>query len=48
MTQRIGVDAPTFIESENQTFKLISNQKIKEALGYEFIYPDVMQITYDE
>ena len=46
-TQRIGVNTPEFIESETQTFKIISNQKIKDTLGYEFIYPDVMQISYD-
>ncbi|EHN69802.1 SDR family oxidoreductase [Aliivibrio fischeri] len=46
-TQRIGVETPTFIESSEQTFKIISNHKIKEALGYEFIHPDVMNITYD-
>ncbi|MDD9173907.1 SDR family oxidoreductase [Aliivibrio finisterrensis] len=47
-TQRIGVSTPEFIEADTQTFKIISNEKIKKALGYEFIYPDVMQITYDE
>ncbi|MDD9194635.1 SDR family oxidoreductase [Aliivibrio sp. S3MY1] len=46
-TQRIGVITPDFIESDTQTFKIISNEKIKQALGYEFIYPDVMQISYD-
>ena len=46
-TQRIGVKTPDFIESELQTFKIISNEKIKKALGYEFTYPDVMQISYD-
>ena len=47
-TQRISIAPPCFIESDEQTFKIISNQKIKDTLGYEFIYPDVMQITYDE
>lgn len=46
-TQQIGVNTPEFIESELQTFKIISNEKIKKALGYEFIYPDVMKISYD-
>lgn len=46
-TQQIGVNTPEFIESETQTFKIISNEKIKRALGYAFIYPDVMQISYD-
>lgn len=46
-TQKIGVNTPEFIESETQSFKIISNEKIKKALGYEFIYPDVMQINYD-
>ena len=46
-TQNIGVSTPEFIESETQTFKIISNEKIKKTLGYEFIYPDVMQISYD-
>ncbi len=46
-TEKIGVKPPEFIESETQTFKIISNEKIKKALGYEFIYPDVMQISYD-
>lgn len=47
-TQRIGIAPPCFVESDEQTFKIISNQKIKDTLGYEFIYPDVMKITYDE
>lgn len=47
-TQRIGIAPPCFIESDEQTFKIISNQKIKDTLGYDFIYPDVMKITYDE
>ncbi len=46
-TQRIGVKTPEFIESATQTFKIISNEKIKKSLDYEFIYPDVMQISYD-
>jgi nucleoside-diphosphate-sugar epimerase len=35
-------------ESGSLTYKLVSNEKVIKQLGYEFIYPDVMKIQYDE
>ena len=40
----IGVDRPIFDEEVggNSSFKLITNDKLKRSLNYEFIYPDLM------
>lgn len=33
--------------SELNVYKIVSNEKVIKQLGYQFIYPDVMAITYD-
>lgn len=40
----IGVPLPIFDEEEgvNSSFKLITNEKLKRRLNYQFIYPDLM------
>lgn len=38
-----GLEPPTFDESPEPKFKIISNQKVKEALGYELRHPDPMR-----
>jgi nucleoside-diphosphate-sugar epimerase len=38
---------PTFGESGSTSGKLISNQKVKELLKYEFKRPDLMKIEFD-
>jgi len=42
----IGVDRPLFDEEEgiNTSFKLITNDKLKRRLNYEFIHPDLMEV----
>jgi nucleoside-diphosphate-sugar epimerase len=35
-------------ESDSSTYKIVSNDKVIKHLGYQFIYPDVMEIKYDE
>lgn len=34
-------------ESDSSSYKIVSNKKIINQLGYQFIYPDVMTITFD-
>jgi len=36
----IGVDLPTFDDSEVSNYKIISNMKLKKILNYRFKYPD--------
>jgi len=43
-----GAPTPEFAESDDKSFKLIDNVKIKRALGYQFRYPDLMAIRFDE
>ncbi len=35
-------------ESDSGTYKIVSNDKVIKQLDYQFIYPDVMTIKYDE
>lgn len=44
----IGLDIPKFEESENFENKIISNQKLKNFLSFEFKYPDLMDIKENE
>lgn len=41
--QKLGLVSPTFLENEKADFKIVSNKKVKEDLGYTFIWPDPMQ-----
>ncbi len=40
----IGISPPAFVNSGPNTFKIISNQKVKQILDYEFLHPDLMNI----
>lgn len=42
-TQKMGLEAPTFLEGTETSFKIISNQKLKQELNYQFIHPNPMQ-----
>ncbi len=42
----LGNEAPVFTETEATAFKIISNNKLKKALNYEFKYSDLMAIDY--
>jgi len=35
-----GLQAPSFLENDEPIFKIISNERLKERLGYSFIFPD--------
>jgi nucleoside-diphosphate-sugar epimerase len=42
-TAKQGLEAPTFSDDEEVSFKIISNEKVKTLLGYNFLYPDPME-----
>jgi nucleoside-diphosphate-sugar epimerase len=44
----IGLPIPHFIENSPNSFKIISNKKIKSYLNYTFIYPDIMNALQGE
>ncbi len=44
----IGVPPPEFVNSGPNSFKIISNQKVKQTLNYEFLHPDLMKITFEK
>jgi nucleoside-diphosphate-sugar epimerase len=44
----IGVSAPEFVNSGAKSFKIISNQKVKQILNYEFLHPDLMKIKFEK
>ncbi len=37
-----GLEPPTFAETDALSYKIITNQKLKNTLGYEFLHPDSM------
>lgn len=41
-----GYEPPTFKEGESNSFKIISSQKLQNALGYRFIYPNPLKFFY--
>lgn len=41
-----GYEPPTFKESGANPFKIISSQKLGNALNYHFLYPDPLQFFY--
>ena len=43
-----GVPLPDFEDSDDGSFKIIDNSKLKRVLGYEFLHPDLMAIRFDE
>lgn len=40
-----GKNKPEFLETSNSDFKLISNQKLKTVLNYEFQHPDLLKLN---
>ncbi len=40
---KLGLPEPNFEVSDENCFKIISNQKLKKMLNYTFIHPDLMQ-----
>jgi nucleoside-diphosphate-sugar epimerase len=43
-----GAPLPEFEDSDDRSFKIIDNRKLKRVLGYEFLYPDLMAIRFEE
>ena len=39
----LGLSAPTFVQDEETTFKIVVNQKLRHTLPYTFLHPDPMQ-----
>ncbi len=46
-SELLGQKPPEFDDTAENQYKIVSNAKIKKRLGYQFIYPDVMQIPFD-
>lgn len=44
----IGRPAPEFDYSDAKSFKIVSNQKVKQLLNYKFIHSDLMKIEFNE
>jgi nucleoside-diphosphate-sugar epimerase len=40
--ERLGIDPPSFDGVEAEGYKIVSNRKVRERLGYAFAYPDPM------
>ena len=45
-TKSIGGTKPEFAAASTKSFKIISNQKVKQFLNYEFLHPDLMKIKF--
>ncbi|MEA2073513.1 MAG: hypothetical protein U9O86_08010 [Campylobacterota bacterium] len=41
-----GYCTPSFKDSDEMVPEVISNEKLKEALSYSFIHPDLMQVNF--
>ncbi len=46
MAKQLGLPAPDFESSPDGSHKRISNHKVKAMLGYQFKYPDVMDMPF--
>ncbi len=40
----LGLDPPTFEEDNSKNYKVVSNRKVKEMLGYKFKHPNPMDL----
>ena len=41
--KRLNVAAPEFAEEKSSKIKIVTNEKVKKVLGYQFIHPDPMK-----
>jgi len=46
--QLLNQAPPIFADSTQSQYKIVSNDKIKTQLGYQFIYPDLMNTPFTE
>lgn len=44
---KLGLTPPTFIESENYSYKIVSSEKLKKRLDYKYKFPDPFEIDDD-
>ena len=44
--QSLGLPTPEFEDSADSGYKIVSNEKLKQLLNYEFKYPDLMNVYY--
>ena len=43
--ERMGLEPPTFSDDEAPEFKHVSNEKLRQQLGYRFLHPDPLEET---
>ncbi|PCJ31941.1 MAG: NAD(P)-dependent oxidoreductase [Gammaproteobacteria bacterium] len=46
-SKAMGATVPRFSESDEVSYKIISNQKVKAVLGYEFLHADLMALEFE-
>lgn len=46
--QSLGNPVPEFTNSGTKSFKIISNQKVKQILDYTFLHPELMKIKFEK
>ncbi len=44
--EMLGVAPPKFVTGARADFKIVSNSRLKETLGYQFRFPDPMQMEF--
>lgn len=44
---RLGLTPPTFVETKDLSYKIVSNEKLKKQLNYIYKYPDPFEIDSD-
>ena len=42
-----GNAVPEFVDTDDWSYKIISNQKVRKRLNYEFLHPDLMKIKFE-
>ncbi len=46
--QSLGNPVPEFTNSGTKSFKIVSNQKVKQILDYTFLHPELMKIKFEK
>lgn len=47
-SKSIGFPTPEFADSGANSFKIISNEKVKQILNYTFLHPELMKIEFEK
>ncbi|MGB5926670.1 MAG: SDR family oxidoreductase [Cyclobacteriaceae bacterium] len=45
--EKIGFDKPGFRDDSDEAYKVVNGDKLQQALGYSFVYPDPLSFSYD-